>query len=73
MYDINNNPQYAKKKAMVDEERMRDQFPFPSSSLHQKRKCDGRHKAHIQEWLYAFCWSRALNRVKKNSNNSRNY
>lgn len=34
---------------MVDEERMRDQFPFPSSSLHQKKNCDARRKAHIQE------------------------
>lgn len=42
MYDINNDPLYAKKesereKLVVDEERTRGQFPFPSSSLHQKK------------------------------------
>jgi hypothetical protein len=32
-----------KKSRMVDEESKRDQFPFPSSSLHQKEKnCDDR-------------------------------
>jgi hypothetical protein len=41
-----------KKRRIVDEESKRDQFPFPSSSFHQKENCDDRRYAHTHTHTY---------------------
>ena len=74
--DINNDLYSANKKEdegwMLDDEREReggresDQFPFPSFSLHQKkRRSMLSTDTHTGEWMDALCLSRTLNRLKK--------